>query len=296
MSPARRPPYSSSPGPRCGDATASVLASAACIWLAFGWVALDVPRTFDLPLAFGLAAAFGCTAASAGVAALLAAVFGRGAAGWVRVRAGLAFGAGRAMLPAAAAVADIAAVPALAVPDLAGALFGLLAVAGFGAVFALGLGAVFALAAVPDLVPVFGAVAATDLTAAVSELAAVVRALVAVFIACMAVDIVLAEDVALVAAAVILVAADVTLVAAVETVRAAAAGAAAELLRAAAGDLAPVAAFVVECRAARLGMLPLADPVRAAVAGLRRTAVPVVVRAGTDLPPSRSITEVLFHE
>jgi hypothetical protein len=137
--------------------------------------------------------------------------------------------------------------------------------------------------------------------AAVSDLAAVVMALVAVFIACMAVDIVLADDVALVAAAVILVAAEVTFVAADETVRAATAvdGALAELVERV--DLAPplllLVVLALRCGrlAARAGVLLLVDLVRAPAA-VRRAVVRVVVRAGTDLPPSRSITEVLFHE
>ena len=136
-----------------------------------------------------------------------------------------------------------------------------------------------------------------DLAAIVSDFAAVVMALVAVFIACMAVDIVLAEDVALVAAAVILVAADVTLVAADDTVRAAVAVdgeflGAASRVDLVARDL--VLAFLFGRLAARLGALPLVGLVRA-LAELRRAAVRVVVRAGTDLPPSRSITGVLFH-
>jgi hypothetical protein len=136
-----------------------------------------------------------------------------------------------------------------------------------------------------------------DLAAAVSDFAAVVMALVAVFIACMAVDIVLADDVALVAAAVILVAADVTLVAADETVRAAVAGDGEFLGAAFRVDLVArdvVLAFLFGRLAARLGALPLDGLVRR-LAELRRAAVRVVVRAGTDLPPSRSITGVLFH-
>jgi hypothetical protein len=137
--------------------------------------------------------------------------------------------------------------------------------------------------------------------AAVSDLAAVVMALVAVFIACMAVDIVRAEDVALVAAAVILLAAEVTFVAADETVRAADAvdGALAEPVERV--DLALLLLLLVllalRCGrlAARAGVLLLVDLVRA-LAEVRRAVVLVVVRAGTDLPPSRSITEVLFHQ
>jgi hypothetical protein len=114
----------------------------------------------------------------------------------------------------------------------------------------------------------------------------------------MAVAIVLADDVAFVAAAVIFVAAVVTLVAADETVRTADApvGVLAEALRVVVTAVVRVLALVCGRRAARLDVLPLVDRVRAALAGLRRAAVRVVVRAGTDLPPSRSITEVLFHE
>jgi hypothetical protein len=135
------------------------------------------------------------------------------------------------------------------------------------------------------------------LAAMVSDFAAFVMALVAVFIACMAVDIVLADDVALVAAAVILVAADVTLVAADDTVRAAAAADGALPLAAVRVDLLAVVlvlACVLGRLAVRLVALPLADRVRS-LAGVRRTAVRALVRAGTDLPPSRSITGVLFH-
>ncbi len=135
------------------------------------------------------------------------------------------------------------------------------------------------------------------LAAAVSDFAAVVMALVAVFIACMALDIVLADDVALVAAAVILVAADVTFVAADETVRAAAAGDGALPLAVVRADLLAVV-LVLACVLGRLTVrlvaLPLADRVRS-LAGVRRAAVRALVRAGTDLPPSRSITGVLFH-
>jgi hypothetical protein len=148
-----------------------------------------------------------------------------------------------------------------------------------------------------------GAVLACDMVfaAAVSDLAAVVMALVAVFIACMAVDIVLAEDVALVAAAVILLAAEVTFVAADETVRAALAvdGALAEPVERV--DLVLLLLLLVllalRCGrlAARAGVLLRVDLVRA-LAEVRRAVVLVVVRAGTDLPPSRSITEVLFHQ
>jgi hypothetical protein len=154
-----------------------------------------------------------------------------------------------------------------------------------------------------EAVDALGAVLAWDMVfaAAVSDLAAVVMALVAVFIACMAVDIVLAEDVALVAAAVILVAAEVTFVAADETVLAATAvdGELAEPVERV--DLAPplllLVVLALRCGrlAARVGVLLLVDLVRA-LAEVRRAVVRVVVRAGTDLPPSRSITEVLFHE
>jgi hypothetical protein len=135
------------------------------------------------------------------------------------------------------------------------------------------------------------------LAASVSDFAAVVMALVAVFIACMAVDIVLADDVALVAAAVILVAADVTLVAADETVRAAAAADGAVRLPVVRVDLLAVD-LVLVCvlgrLAVRLVALPLVDRARS-LAGERRAAVRALVRTGTDLPPSRSITGVLFH-
>jgi hypothetical protein len=154
-----------------------------------------------------------------------------------------------------------------------------------------------------DAADALGVVLACDMVfaAAVSDLAAVVMALVAVFIACMAVDIVRAEDVALVAAAVILVAAEVTFVAADETVRAAFAvdGALAERVERV--DRAPplLLLVVLDLRcgrlAAREGVLLLVDLVRA-LADVRRAVVRVVVRAGTDLPPSRSITEVLFHQ
>ena len=125
------------------------------------------------------------------------------------------------------------------------------------------------------------------LAAVVSDLAAVVMALVAVFIACMAVDIVLAEELAFVAAAVILLAAEVTLVAADETVRAAEAadGAVLDALRVVLTAVALVLPLVFGRLAARLDALRLVDRVRVAVAGLRRAAVRVVVRAGTDLPP-----------
>ncbi len=101
----------------------------------------------------------------------------------------------------------------------------------------------------------------------------------------------------MVAAAVILVAAEVALVAADETFRTmdAAAGTFAEAWRVVLTAVARILAFVIGPRAARLDVLPLADLVPAALAGLRRAAVRIVVRAGTDLPPSRSITEVLFH-
>jgi hypothetical protein len=162
-----------------------------------------------------------------------------------------------------------------------------------------------------DAADALGAVLACDMVfaAAVSDLAAVVMALVAVFIACMAVDIVLADDVALVAAAVILEAAEVTFVAADETVLAAVAvdGALAEPVeraerveRVVRVDLAPPLLLLVLLAlrgrlAARAGVLLLVDLVRA-LAGVRRAVVRVVVRAGTDLPPSRSITGLLFHQ
>jgi hypothetical protein len=138
-----------------------------------------------------------------------------------------------------------------------------------------------------DLVPVAGAGAAglavdIALAAAVSDFVAAVIALVAVFIACKAVDIVLAEVVAFVAAAVILVAAFVTLVAADETVRAALAADGA-VLDAVDRVVLPAVALL------RLDVL-LADLVLVLLAVLRRAGVRVVVRAGTDLPPSRSIT------
>jgi hypothetical protein len=137
-----------------------------------------------------------------------------------------------------------------------------------------------------DLVPDAGADTAglavdIALAAAVSDFVAAVIALVAVFIACKAVDIVLAEVVAFVAAAVILVAAFVTLVAADETVRAALAADGAVL---AVDRVVPPAVVLL-----RLDVL-LADLVFGLLA-VRRAAVRVVVRAGTDLPPSRSITE-----
>src|SRR5258708_4199179 len=191
----------------------------------------------------------------------------------------------------AAVVIARAAVPDLVARGLAGTPFALAAVPAFAVL--LGLAVV-----VLDQAAVFGVAAAeTVLTAALSDLAAVVMALVALFIACMAVDIVLAEEVAFVAAAVILVAAELTLVAADETVRTADAAEAAltEALRVVVDAVARLLAFVVGRRPARLDVLPLVDLVLAALAGLRLAAVRVVVRAGTDLPPSRSITEVLFH-
>jgi hypothetical protein len=200
------------------------------------------------------------------------------------------------------ALADLA-VPDLAVPDLALAELAVpdLADAVFDPDAVRDVDAVLGLAVVLDLAEVLvddAGVADAVLTAAVSDLAAVVMALVAVFIACMAVAIVLADDVAFVAAAVIFVAAVVTLVAADETVRTADApvGVFAEALRVVVTAVVRVLALVCGRRAARLDVLPLVDLVRAALAGLRRPAVRVVVRAGTDLPPSRSITEVLFHE
>jgi hypothetical protein len=258
--------------------------------------ALGLPLVFGLPPALGLAAVGGFIAEIVGLAAAdfrvgVATGFG------VPVESGVAADLAVAPDLAAAvsglpAVPDLAvpdlAVPDLAVPDLAGAAFGPAAAPSRDAGFAL---------AVADLAAVFGAATDIDLTAAVSDLVAVVMALVALFIACMAVDIVFAEDVALVAAAVILVAAEVALVAADETFRTmdAAAGTFAEAWRVVLTAVARILAFVTGLRAARLDVLPLADLVPAALAGLRRAAVRVVVRAGTDLPPSRSITEVLFH-
>lgn len=259
--------------------------------------ALGLPLVFGLPLALGLAAAGGFIAAIVGLAA---ADFRVGVATGFAVPVESGVAADLAVAPDLAAVVsglpavpDLAVpdlvVPDLVVPDLAGAAFGPAAAPSRDAVFAL---------AVADLAAVFGAATDIDLTAAVSDLVAVVMALVALFIACMAVDIVFAEDVALVAAAVILVAAEVALVAADETFRTmdAAAGTFAEAWRVVLTAVARILAFVIGLRAARLDVLPLADLVPAALAGLRRAAVRVVVRAGTDLPPSRSITEVLFHE
>jgi hypothetical protein len=148
----------------------------------------------------------------------------------------------------------------------------------------------FGLAVAPGLAVLAAAIGLADdivLAAVVSDLVAVVMALVAVFIACMAVDIVLAEDVAFVAAAVILVAAEVTLVAADETVRAAVAadGAVLDALRVVLTAVAIVLPLVVGRLAARMDALRLVDLVRVALAGVRRAAVRVVVRAGTDLPP-----------
>ena len=270
---------------------------------------MDLPFALGLAWTLGLAAACGFTAAMAGRAAdFAAAAFGRGVAAGRAERADPALAAARTVVPdLAAAVPDLAvpdlAVPGLAVPDLAvldlaAAVFGRAAVRDFAAVF--GRAAVRDFAAVFGLAAVFGAVAAglaadMVLAADVSDLAAVVMAFVALFIACMAADIVLAEDVAFVAAAVIFVAAEVTLVAADETVLTAAAvvGAAAVLRvvltavarapRATRATWAP--AFVFGRRAARLDVLPLVDLVRLALTGLRRAAVRIVVRAGTDLPP-----------
>ena len=256
-------------------------------------------------LVLALAVPCGFTAAILGLAAapdLAAVVFGRPAEGFA-VFADLAAVARLvvaadfvAMVDDLAAVLDLAAVVfGLAV------LFGLAAVLDFIAVvFALAV--VLALAAVLDLAPMLFGLAVLDLAvlataigfaedivlaAVVSDLAAVVMALVAVFIACMAVDIVLAEDVAFVAAAVILPAAEVTLVAADETVRAAEAadGAFMDALRVVLTAVALMLPLVFGRLAARLDALRLVDLVRTALAGLRRTAVRVVVRAGTDLPP-----------
>jgi hypothetical protein len=226
---------------------------------------LGLPFVLGLPLASDFIAAIDDFAAAPDFSA---AVFARGAAAGFTVRVEAGF-------------AEVAAI----IPDLAADLAGVVFV----------LAAVFGLAVVPDLAGVFGVASDTSLTAAVSDLVAAVMALLALFIACMAVDIVLADDVALVAAAVILLAAEVTLVAADETVRAAA-GALAETLRVVLAAVVRVLAFVIGRAAARLGTLLLVDPLRAALAGLRRAGVRGVVRAGTDLPPSRSITVVLFHE
>jgi hypothetical protein len=127
--------------------------------------------------------------------------------------------------------------------------------------------------------PAGGLAADIALAAAVSDFVAAVIALVALFIACMAVDIVRADDVAFVAAAVILVAALVTLEAADETVRAA---------FAVDGAFLDAVVRVVPAAAApaRLDALLLAGLVPVLLAGVRRAAVRVVVRAGTDLPPS----------
>jgi hypothetical protein len=128
------------------------------------------------------------------------------------------------------------------------------------------------------------AVAAADglaadiaLAAAVSDFVAADIALVALFIACMAVDIVLADDVAFVAAAVILVAALVTFEAADETVRAA---------FAVDGAFLDAVVRVVPEALARLDVLLLDGLVPVLLAVVRRATVRVVVRAGTDLPPS----------
>jgi hypothetical protein len=251
-------------------------------------VALGLPFVFSLPLALAFRAGRALTEPPVGLAAvpgLAAAVFGRGAAVGFAARVDLAFGADAPVVAGLAAAVDRAAVPGLAPPDLAVPGLALADLAD----------ALFGLATVAVRAGVFGAVADTAWTAAVSDLVAEVIALLALFIACMAVDIALAEDVAFVAAAVILVAADVTLVAAVDTVRTAdAPGAFAEALRVVA-SVARAPAVVCGLRTARLAVLPLVDPVRAALAGLRRGAVWAVVRAGTDLPPARSITEVLFH-
>jgi hypothetical protein len=292
---------------------------------------LGLPFALGFLSDLGLAVGDDFIAATAGLAAipvLAAGAFGRGVAVGFAARVDLAFAVDPAIAPDLAAVviglaaAPDLAVPDLTVPDLAVPRFAVpdLAVPRFAvpdlavpdlavpdlADATLGVGAVpdlvvvFGRAVVLDLAAVFGAAADTVLTAAVRDLVALVMALVALFIACMAVDIVLAEDVAFVAAAVIFVAAEVTLVAADETVRTAAVDAVEDALRVvvrvALTAVARVPAFVAGRRAARLGALPLVDLVRPALAGLRRAAVRVVVRAGTDLPPSRSITEVLFHQ
>lgn len=260
MRPARRPPCRPSSGVRGGEATAGDPVPDGRIALTLGLAALGLPFGFGLPLASDFIAAIDGFAAAPDFSA---AVFGRGAAAGFTVRA-----------EAAAVIPDLAA-------DLPGVVFV--------------LAAVFGLAVVPDLAGVFGAASDSSLTAAVSDLVAAAMALLALFIACMAVDMVLADEVALVAAAVILLAAEVTLVAADETVRAAA-GALAEALRVVLAAFVLVLAFVIGRAAARLGTLLLVDPLRTVLAGLRRAAVRGVVRAGTDLPPSRSITVVLFHE
>jgi hypothetical protein len=232
----------------------------------------DFAAVLGLAVLFGFAVAFGLAAVLdfRVVVFALAVVLAAGRALVVRVLALVVrdLTAVRALAPAGLTVRDLA--PAgLTVRDLA-VLFGL--------AVALGL-AVLATAAglADDMV----------LAAVVSDLAAVVMALVAVFIACMAVDIVLAEELAFVAAAVILLAAEVTLVAADETVRAAEAadGAVLDALRVVLTAVALVLPLVFGRLAARLDALRLVDRVRVAVAGLRRAAVRVVVRAGTDLPP-----------
>jgi len=227
----------------------------------------DLAAVLGLAVLFGFAVAFGLAA----VLDFRVVVF--------------ALAAGRALVVRALPMVPALVVLALVVRDLTAVLA--LAPAGltvrdlavlFGLAVALGLAVLAAAAGLADDMV---------LAAVVSDLAAVVMALVAVFIACMAVDIVLAEELAFVAAAVILLAAEVTLVAADETVRAAEAadGAVLDALRVVLTAVALVLPLVFGRLAARLDALRLVDRVRVAVAGLRRAAVRVVVRAGTDLPP-----------
>ena len=288
MSPASSPAYLSSSEVRCGEATGSDRTA-----LTFGRDALG------LGLGFGLAPASALTMPVVRLAAALGravVAFGRAEAAGLAVLVDLGDPADPAATDLAPGLADLALlVPALLVPALVPALLvpamavpglavpGLAAPDGLAA--ALGLDAAFGAATRPAA----DVILAPDiaLAAAVSDLAAVVMALVAAFIACMAVDMVLAEDVALVAAAVILVAAEVTFVAAEETVRAATAGEGAAMEVAVRVDLAAVVlllAFLCGWLEARRGALLLVDLV-CALAGLRRAAVRVVVRAGTDLPP-----------
>jgi len=313
MSPASSPAYLSSSEVRCGEATGSDRTA-----LTFGRDALG------LGLGFGLAPASALTMPVVRLAAALGravVAFGRAEAAGLAVLVDLGDPADPAATDLAPGLADLAllvpallvpallvpallvpalvpallvpamAVPGLAVPGLAvpGLAVPGLAVPGLaapdGLAAALGLDAAFGAATRPAA----DVILAPDiaLAAAVSDLAAVVMALVAAFIACMAVDMVLAEDVALVAAAVILVAAEVTFVAAEETVRAATAGEGAAMEVAVRVDLAAVVlllAFLCGWLEARRGALLLVDLV-CALAGLRRAAVRVVVRAGTDLPP-----------
>jgi len=309
-------PYRSSSGVRGGEATVSARPGDGRIVLIFGRATLGLLPAFGFPFDFALPFGLGRTAVVCDFIAVMdrpdPADLPAGFAVRVdAVRVDLALDAGLAIAPDLAAVVmgravllDLAAEDRLvrdfAAPVLADVLLEPPALADV----LLEPPALLDFAAVPravlrDRAAAFGAGRATDavLTAADSDLAAVVMALVAVFIACRAVDIVLADDVALVAAAVILVAAEVTLVAAVETVRAAEVfdGELVEAFRVVLTAVDRVLALVFGRRAARLGVLPLVDLARAGLAGLRRAAVRAVVRAGTDLPPSRSITEVLFH-